>query len=210
MKKIYLLLILLVGAGTLVFAQTKHVVTALSNPFRYSPQDLSINTGDTVEFRNSTTVTHPTIFDNGPFAGAVNALPVNGSFRLIFTQPGAFTFYCNAHATANSYPAGQTGKITVTASTGVTKNNGGIGAIQVYPNPATDKISVIFNLKKDNMVTVKLIDVLGNEVATLLNDRLSSGEYNQSLAIPSRISKGLYFVKVSIGSESSMKRISIQ
>lgn len=85
-----------------------------------------------------------------------------------------------------------------------------LSSLSVYPNPIEDKINVNFIVKKDNVVTIKLIDVLGNEIATILNDRYTSGEYNKSFQVPQKVTKGLYFVKVSVGSEVGIKRISIQ
>lgn len=82
--------------------------------------------------------------------------------------------------------------------------------ISAYPNPTSEKINISFLVKKDNLVTIRLIDLLGNEITMLYNERFSKGEFKQALDIPSRIPKGLYFVKVTIGGEVAMRRISIQ
>lgn len=82
--------------------------------------------------------------------------------------------------------------------------------LSVYPNPIEDKINVNFIVKKDGQVSIRLMDVLGNEIATILNERYSMGEYRQSFNVPTKVTKGLYFVKVSVGSEVGIKRISIQ
>jgi hypothetical protein len=85
-----------------------------------------------------------------------------------------------------------------------------LSSLSVYPNPIEDKINVNFLVKKDNMVSIKLIDVLGNEIAVIVNDKFTAGEYSKSFLVPSKVTKGLYFVKVSVGTEVGIKRISIQ
>lgn len=85
-----------------------------------------------------------------------------------------------------------------------------LSTLSVYPNPIEDKINVNFLVKKDAQVSIRLLDVLGNEIATILNEKYSAGEYKQSFNVPNKVTKGLYFVKVSVGSEVGIKRISIQ
>jgi len=38
--------------------------------------------------------------------------------------------------------------------------------VQVYPNPVTDQINIKYALSRNALVTVKVMDVLGNEVLT--------------------------------------------
>lgn len=85
-----------------------------------------------------------------------------------------------------------------------------LNTLSVYPNPIEDKINVNFLVKKDSQVSIRLMDVLGNEIATILNEKYTSGEYRQSFNVPTKVTKGLYFVKVSVGSDVGIKRISIQ
>ncbi len=43
--------------------------------------------------------------------------------------------------------------------------------VQVYPNPITDQINVKYVLSRNAIVTVKIMDVLGNDVITLLSQQ---------------------------------------
>lgn len=81
--------------------------------------------------------------------------------------------------------------------------------VKVYPNPAQDQITISYTLTKEANVTIKIMDVLGNEIATLLSQRLPSGEQNNSFNIASRLNSGYYFIRVIAGSETVIKRISI-
>ena len=53
------------------------------------------------------------------------------------------------------------------------------------------------------------MDVLGNEILTLLSEHISAGEQTNSFNIASKLSSGFYFVRIVAGSESVIKRISI-
>ena len=81
--------------------------------------------------------------------------------------------------------------------------------VQVYPNPITDQINIKYMLSRNAIVTVKVMDVLGNDVITLLSQRIASGEQTFSYPVNNRLSRGFYFVRVVAGTESVIKRISV-
>lgn len=81
--------------------------------------------------------------------------------------------------------------------------------VKIYPNPVSDQLNLSYTLSKENLVTIKVLDVLGNEVATLLSQKLAAGEQSNSFNLNSKLSSGLYFVRVIAGSESVIKRISV-
>lgn len=81
--------------------------------------------------------------------------------------------------------------------------------VKIYPNPVEDQLNIILSLNKDTLVTIKIIDLLGNEVVTLANERLNSGEQTKSFNIPSRLNAGIYFLRVIAGAEYQIKRISV-
>lgn len=81
--------------------------------------------------------------------------------------------------------------------------------VQVFPNPITDQINIKYMLSRNAIVTVKVMDVLGNDVITLLSQRIGSGEQSFSYPVNNRLSRGFYFVRVVAGTESVIKRISV-
>ena len=81
--------------------------------------------------------------------------------------------------------------------------------VKVYPNPVTDYLNMTYSISKDSNVTIRIMDVLGNEITTLFSERQAFGEHSNSFSISSRISSGFYFVRVSVGSEIITKRISV-
>lgn len=81
--------------------------------------------------------------------------------------------------------------------------------VQVYPNPVTDVINLKYNLSRYSYVTIKIMDVLGNDVITIFSQRLEPGEKTCTYALNSKLSRGFYFVRIYAGTESVIKRISV-
>jgi hypothetical protein len=90
-----------------------------------------------------------------------------------------------------------------------TLNDKVLNNVKVYPNPISDQLNLSFNISKDATITVKIMDVLGNEITTLLSERIAAGDQNRPFQIASRITSGFYFIRVSAGSEVITKRISV-
>ena len=106
-------------------------------------------------------------------------------------------------------------KLPVTSNSG--KNNIPLDAqsqksidnVKIYPNPVSTQINLSYTLAKENVVTVKILDVLGNEVTTLLSQKVSAGDQLNTFNLTTKLNSGLYFVRIVTGSESIIKRISV-
>lgn len=81
--------------------------------------------------------------------------------------------------------------------------------VQVFPNPVTDQINLKYDLSRYSNVTIKIMDLLGNEIITLFNQRLEPGEKNFSYSVSNKLTRGFYFVRIVAGTESVIKRISV-
>ena len=81
--------------------------------------------------------------------------------------------------------------------------------VKVYPNPVADHLNLSYFVNKDSNVTIKIMDVLGNEITTLLSQRLNAGEQINSFPIDAKWNSGYYFVRLVVGNETIIKRISI-
>ena len=69
---------------------------------------------------------------------------------------------------------------------------------QNYPNPFNPTTNIRFQIAEGGFVNLKVYDVLGNEVATLVNEQKSSGEYQlefSAIGLPS----GIYFYQLKAG-----------
>ncbi|MCX8106230.1 MAG: 5'-nucleotidase C-terminal domain-containing protein [Ignavibacterium album] len=72
---------------------------------------------------------------------------------------------------------------------------------QNYPNPFNPSTKISWQSPVDGWQTLKIYDVLGNEVATLVNEYRTAGRYEVEFdAIESGLSSGIYFYQLKIGS----------
>ena len=69
---------------------------------------------------------------------------------------------------------------------------------QNYPNPFNPSTTITFQLSKSSFVTLKVFDVLGREVATLVNEEKSIGEHSIQFNA-SHLSSGMYVYQINIG-----------
>lgn len=77
---------------------------------------------------------------------------------------------------------------------------------QNYPNPFNPTTTIEFSLPKTQNVTLKVYNVLGQQVATLINGNMAAG--NHSIRFnASNLSSGLYIYKISAGSFTSAKKM---
>lgn len=76
-----------------------------------------------------------------------------------------------------------------------TAANKALEALAVTPNPTADAAVLNFNVKTATTATVRVVDALGREVATLLtNGKLAAGPH--ALALPTSLNAGVYLALV--------------
>ena len=104
---------------------------------------------------------------------------------------------------------GNTSTVPAPAKIGAINEDKVLTNVKVFPNPVSDQLNLSYSVNKDSNINIKIMDVLGNEILTLLSEHISAGEQTNSFNIASKLSSGFYFVRIVAGSESVIKRISI-
>lgn len=206
-KQTYFIFLMLFVTGSALMAQNTYEIKIGVNGYHYAPRITNCTIGDTVRFV-WVSGNNPTRSDDGQSLPSFSLNNSNQSKSFVMTSSGTIPFYSTTHGDQNG--SGMAGVINVSGLSANIANKSLVSSLSVFPNPTNDKIGVNFVVKKENNVLIRLLDVLGNDVAILASDKYSAGEYRQSFSVPSRVTKGLYFVKVSVGSEVAIKRISIQ
>jgi hypothetical protein len=94
--------------------------------------------------------------------------------------------------------------------TGVTQNGNTVPIeytlSQNYPNPFNPTTKINFALPKSGLVTLKVYDVLGKEVATLVNSNMSVGSYSFEFNA-SNLTSGIYFYRLESNGFSEVKKM---
>ena len=77
---------------------------------------------------------------------------------------------------------------------------------QNYPNPFNPSTIISYSIPQNSFVTLKVYDVLGNEVATLINETKSAGKYDVNFNA-SNLSNGVYLYSIKTDNFKSTKKM---
>ncbi|MCB0722677.1 MAG: T9SS type A sorting domain-containing protein [Ignavibacteriae bacterium] len=77
---------------------------------------------------------------------------------------------------------------------------------QNYPNPFNPITNLKFKVKSIDLVTLKVFDITGKEIATLVNEKLSPGEYEYQFD-GSDLTSGVYFYQLRTKDFTSTKKM---
>lgn len=79
--------------------------------------------------------------------------------------------------------------------------------LQNYPNPFNPTTKIMYSIKKEGFVTLKVFDVLSREIVTLINEPKQAGEYEIEFnASKYDLTSGLYFYQLRAGVFISTKK----
>jgi len=77
---------------------------------------------------------------------------------------------------------------------------------QNYPNPFNPATTIEFSIPEQSKVTLKIFDVLGREVATLVNEQKNAGNYQVNFDA-SNLASGLYIYTIKAGNFTSSRKM---
>ena len=86
---------------------------------------------------------------------------------------------------------------------------------QNYPNPFNPTTTIKYQIPKSGLVQLKVYDILGREVAALVNEYQTAGEHlinfttdnNQQTTNPHQLSSGVYFYQLKSGNYTQTKKL---
>jgi hypothetical protein len=149
---------------------------------------------------------------SGPWNVIASNLPNNGHFQWIIPEAAASTDTCRIRYTV--YTATDT--VSSITSEGFFINGEPVIAdeeenripdqfilYQNYPNPFNPSTTIKFKIpgqaRNDNvLITLKVYDILGNEVATLVKEKLPAGEHEVEFNAAG-LTSGIYFSELRVG-----------
>ncbi len=77
---------------------------------------------------------------------------------------------------------------------------------QNYPNPFNPSTVISYEIPKDGLVSLKVFDIIGREVSTLVNKYQTAGSYNVTFNAYN-LSSGIYFYQLKSGSYNSIRKL---
>jgi plastocyanin len=204
----------LIGAAILFFldpaaspAATTHIIQfGGSVGFAYSPSSLSVAVGDTIQWQGNFGF-HPLSSTTIP-AGAASWHNAAGTvFNYVVSLPGTYNYHCDVH-----FALGMVGSFDATASGVDDQRTSGLpGAARLdqnYPNPFNPTTKIQFTIVNRQLTIVKVYDLLGSEVATLVNEVKQPGTYTVVFD-GSNLESGVYFYRLQAGSLVETKRLTL-
>ncbi len=81
---------------------------------------------------------------------------------------------------------------------------------QNYPNPFNPATVINYQIPETEFVSLKVFDVLGNEVATLVNQQQGGGRYSvtfDALSVGRPVSSGIYFYRLQAGNNIRVRKM---
>jgi hypothetical protein len=144
-------------------------------------------------------------------------------FDSVFSNPPELVYHNNCGAADISYdsvhnviamplqPCNRWGTLQVIPPIGIQKEGENLlpeknKLFQNYPNPFNPVTRINFDLPKQGLVTLKIYDVLGREVKTLINEVKSPGKYSVDFNA-TELSSSVYFYKLECNGFTNIKRM---
>jgi hypothetical protein len=94
-------------------------------------------------------------------------------------------------------------------STGITDNSINLTQFELsqnYPNPFNPETTIEFLITKTEFVTLRIYNLLGQEVITLVADKLTSGNYKYTWDA-SDYASGIYYYKIQTGKYTKTRKL---
>jgi len=79
-------------------------------------------------------------------------------------------------------------------------------SFSVYPNPFNGITTINYQIKNSEKVEIKIMNVLGKEIAVLVNETTPKGSYNVTFD-GSGLTKGIYFCRIKAGNDMETKKL---
>ncbi len=171
---------------------------------------LVINSGDEIRFRvtaeDDHNILHLSWWLNGDAVGVTNPMWIHR-----FDNTGIFTVICRVTDLGYTIDVEWTVEVIVANGEEQLPIPGEVCIIGVFPNPFNPTTTISFSIPKDDKVELKVYNIKGQLVKTLVNDHLEAGMHkavwngdNQS---GKNVSSGIYLYRLESGGKSKAQKM---
>ena len=172
----------------------------------YKVQLIDANTGEIIGEYDNVTYNEENIYEYGNISYQVNTQGIgNRTVRLrLIVDDNFATGYSMGKIYSDEYVLGKTNvqQINFSGKEPVTSYN----LFQNYPNPFNPNTTIKYEIPKDGLVTLKIYDILGAEVATLVNEERSAGRYEVNFDASS-LASGVYIYRLNVNDYANVKKM---
>ena len=112
-------------------------------------------------------------------------------------------FFALADGTVGEFPVGVASVENITS--GIPSQ---YELTQNYPNPFNPSTNINFTIPNNEFVTLKVYNILGSEVATLVNENLSAGSYRFNFDAAD-LASGIYLYELKAGTFKEIKKMNL-
>ena len=154
---------------------------------------------------DGTTLVNSYIADLSGLGGGSAVVFASGFLDPSANQNGeAFgLFFVLADGTVGQFPEGVA---SVENISGVNPDNYTLS--QNYPNPFNPSTTINFSIPNSEYVTLKVYNILGSEVATLVNENLAAGAYRFNFDAQN-LASGVYLYELNAGNFREIKKMNL-
>jgi hypothetical protein len=154
---------------------------------------------------DGTTLVNSFVADLSGLGGGSAVVFASGFLTPASNQNGeAFgLFFALADGTVGEFPVGVASVENITS--GIPSQ---YELTQNYPNPFNPSTNINFTIPNNEFVTLKVYNILGSEVATLVNENLSAGSYRFNFDAVD-LASGIYLYELKAGTFKEIKKMNL-
>ncbi len=187
MKKLIILSLALTVIG---FSSKAALHTVTVQDFQFSPADMTVNIGDTINWlwmNGSHTTTSMSVPEGASsWNSEINSIAT--AFSYVVMTAGTYSYNCTIH------PTQMTGTFTVVSTTGTSP----VASTPIFSASSSllaSELQVNYSLPIPASVTIDLYNITGVRVKNFASAFHTPGEYSETFSVGS-LPKGLYFLSL--------------
>lgn len=138
-------------------------------------------------------------FDQGYIVNELKWEDVNYTLpKDLLKSDKTYYWRVKANSESGSGPFSPVMSFTAKGGTSVEFANINSEKLMIFPNPVQGHATIRYNLTKNGFVKIQMLDLLGNEIAELVNRYCETGEYFDTINFSKfSIGNGIYLIKMS-------------
>lgn len=195
------------GAGTQFTAYKSTLSRKPAADFRSSGRDIVAGTQSVSFFDQSSYL--PTAWEWTFSGGTPNTSSLQNPSNIQYAASGIYQVKLVASNSFGSDTIIRTKYVHVSPMIGIGSNETGLYNFKLeqnFPNPFNPVTKINYSIAKTGFVSLKVFDVMGREVAVLVNRNMNAGNYEATFN-GENLTSGIYFYKIKTENFSDTKRM---